>query len=67
MQGIEDMLIVCIYVDDIIYTGSSKMLIENLKELMMKEFEMTNLGFLHYFLGLEVHQTKEGIFISQEK
>ena len=67
MQGIEDMLIVCIYVDDIIYTSSLKKLIENLKELMMKEFEMTDLGLLHYFLGLEAHQTKKGIFISQEK
>ena len=67
MQELEEMLIVCIYVDDIIYTGSSKKLIENFKELMMKEFEMSDLGLLHYFLGLEVHQTKQGIFISQGK
>lgn len=67
MQELEEMLIVCIYVDDIIYTGSSKKLTENFKELMMKEFEMSDLGLLHYFLGLEVHQTKQGIFISQGK
>lgn len=34
---------------------------------MMSEFEMTDLGVLHYFLGLEVKQTTDGIFISQEK
>ncbi|KAL5748152.1 hypothetical protein ACOSQ2_025449 [Xanthoceras sorbifolium] len=34
---------------------------------MKEEFEMTNLGLLHYFLGIEVKQTEEGIIISQQK
>ena len=34
---------------------------------MMSGFEMTNLGLMHYFLGIEVRQVNDGIFISQEK
>ena len=33
----------------------------------MKEFDMSDLGLLHYFLGLQIMQTDDGIFISQEK
>ncbi|XP_020536004.1 uncharacterized mitochondrial protein AtMg00810-like [Jatropha curcas] len=46
---------------------SSQSLIADFKESMMKSFEMTDLGLLHYFLGLEVYQTSVGIFISQRK
>jgi hypothetical protein len=37
------------------------------KTNLKKKFEMTNLGFLHYFLGLQVLQNNEGIFLSQSK
>ncbi|XP_041995727.1 secreted RxLR effector protein 161-like [Salvia splendens] len=37
------------------------------KEAMMKSFEMTDLGQMHYFLGIEVNQDEKGIFITQEK
>ena len=37
------------------------------KEDMMKTFEMTDLGLMNYFLGIEVSQQKEGIFIFQKK
>ena len=40
---------------------------EDFKKSMMAEFEMSNLGMLHYFLGLEVVQSNEGIFLSQKK
>lgn len=64
-QGINETLIVCVYVDDIIYTGSSCSLVEEFKQSMMQNFEMSDLGLLHYFLGLEIKQSADGIFISQ--
>ncbi|GKV36358.1 hypothetical protein SLEP1_g44499 [Rubroshorea leprosula] len=62
-----DILIICVYVDDIIYTGSSNILIEEFKKNMSAEFDMSDLGLLHYFLGLQIYQTDYGIFVSQEK
>ena len=60
-------LIICIYVDDIIYIGSSQYLINEFKLSMMSEFDMTDFSVLHYFLRLEVYQDDENIFISQKK
>ncbi|XP_048229252.1 uncharacterized protein LOC8272619 isoform X1 [Ricinus communis] len=62
-----DFLVVCFYVDDIIYTGNSLELMKTFKMSMMKAFDMTDLGSLHYFLGLEVVQNTGGIFLSQKK
>ncbi|CAL2241350.1 unnamed protein product [Prunus armeniaca] len=59
-------MIVSLYVDDLIFTGSNLDMLNEYKLSMMREFEMTNLGELHYFLGIEVYQSKKGIFISQE-
>ena len=66
-QGKNDFLIICLYVDDMIYMGSSSYLINEFKACMKKKFEMTDLGDLQYFLGLEVKQLKDGIFVSQRK
>lgn len=66
-QGNGEFLLVCLYVDDIIYLGSSQSLIDDFKSCMMRTFEMTDLGLLKYFLGLEVLQSKEGIFVCQKK
>ncbi|XP_024004079.1 uncharacterized protein LOC112081549 [Eutrema salsugineum] len=60
-------MIVSLYVDDIIITGNNTQLIEKFKEDMKLEFEMTDLGLLNYFLGMEVIQDDHGIFLSQEK
>ncbi|KAJ0833844.1 putative RNA-directed DNA polymerase [Helianthus annuus] len=46
---------------------SSQALITEFKAGMMAEFEMTDLGLLQYFLGLEVKQSEDGVFVSQEK
>ena len=55
-----------LYVDDLILTRGDMEMLNKFKKSMMKEFEMTDLGELHHFLGIEVYQSKEGIFISQE-
>jgi hypothetical protein len=66
-QGQYDTLIVSLYVDDLIYTGNNITLINGFKEDMMKTFEMTDLGLMNYFLGIEVKQEEQGIFICQKK
>eukprot|EP00253_Pinus_taeda_P028518 PITA_28518 len=61
----KSLIILVLYVDDLILTGSDPNLINHVKSSLKKKFEMTNLGHLHYFLGLQVLQSKEGIFLSQ--
>ncbi|BBH01896.1 BURP domain-containing protein [Prunus dulcis] len=60
-------LIVSIYVDDIVYTGSSGELIAEFKSEMTRRYEMTDLGLLYHFVGMAVIQTKSCIFINQKK
>lgn len=48
-----ELLIVCLYVDDMIYMGTSESLLNEFRTSMKREFEMTDFGLLHYFLGLE--------------
>ena len=60
-------LIVCLYVDDMIVTGSDTMEIEWFKEAMMRKFEMSDLGVLSYFLGIEIVMSTEGVLIHQKK
>ncbi|XP_039133287.1 uncharacterized mitochondrial protein AtMg00810-like [Dioscorea cayenensis subsp. rotundata] len=70
IKGLEkgsEMLFVCLYVDDIIYMGASAQQTEIFKLHMIDQFEITDLRILHYFLGLEIHQSSEGITISQTK
>ena len=54
-------LIVCLYVDDLIFTGNLS--IDMFKSAMKREFEMIDLGLMKYFLGIEVTQNDKGIFI----
>ena len=49
------MLIVCLYVDDLIFTSDFG--ITYFKAVMESEFEMTNLGLMKFFLGIEVQQS----------
>ena len=51
------LLIIVLYVDDLILT-SDEFLILSCKEDLAREFEMKDLGLLHYFLGLEIWQRK---------
>ena len=59
-------LILVFYVDDLFLTGE-ELLIAECKRELASEFEMKDLGLLHYFLGLEVQQKTNEIFLSQGK
>jgi hypothetical protein len=62
-----DMAYLLLYVDDIILTASSPTLLHSLIASLRKEFSMTDMGELHYFLGISVRRTKDSLFLSQEK
>ncbi|WVZ79849.1 LOW QUALITY PROTEIN: hypothetical protein U9M48_027378 [Paspalum notatum var. saurae] len=62
-----DTLIVQIYVDNIIFGGSSHALVSSFAEQMSREFEMSLMGKLQFFLGLQIKQGPEGTFIHQAK
>jgi hypothetical protein len=58
-------LIVGVYVDDLIITGTGKELITAFKTEMKNQFQMSDLGLLSYYLGIEVQQGADGIKLSQ--
>ncbi|KAK2443673.1 putative mitochondrial protein [Trifolium repens] len=60
-------LIICLYVDDLLVTGSDSNEIEKFELTMNKEFEMTDLGSLSYFLGMEFVKTSKGMMMYQHK
>eukprot|EP00253_Pinus_taeda_P027789 PITA_27789 len=65
----KSLIILVLYVDDLILTGSDQNLINHVKSSLKKKFEMTDLGHLPYFFGLQVLQSKEvqfGIHYSAE-
>lgn len=63
----DKILVVCLYVDDMIYFGTNFQLVTEFRRDMKNKFEMTDLGQLKYFLGMEVIQDEGGIFLSQKK
>jgi hypothetical protein len=63
----DDILIVQVCVDDIVFGGLSHSLIARFVENMSKEFEMSMMGELQFFLGLQIKQTKERTFVHQAK
>lgn len=56
-----------IYVDDMIITGSDHATIQHIKQQIQAYFHMKDLGDLHYFLGLEVCSNSKGFFLHQHK
>ncbi|GJW20289.1 ribonuclease H-like domain-containing protein [Tanacetum coccineum] len=62
-----DILLVQVYVDDIIFGSTKKELCTAFEKLMHEKFQMSSMGELTFFLGLQVKQKKDGIFISQDK
>ncbi|GJZ58172.1 putative ribonuclease H-like domain-containing protein [Tanacetum coccineum] len=63
----EDILLVQVYVDDIIFGSTNKELCTAFEKLMKDKFQMSSMGELTFFLGLQVTQKEDGIFISQDK
>ena len=60
----DDFLLVQIYVDDIIFRSTNQSLCEEFSKLMASEFDMSMMGELSFFLGLQIKQTADGIFLS---
>jgi transposase InsO family protein len=60
-------LIVSLYVDDLIFTGNNRSMCDEFKNSMMLEFDMSDLGKMKHFLGVEVKQCAGGIFICQRR
>eukprot|EP00253_Pinus_taeda_P014050 PITA_14050 len=63
----DKLLILVVYVDDISFGRNEEDMSQNFALMMQKEFEMSMLGELTYFLGLQVQQNKDNIFLSQTK
>ncbi|GKA16843.1 putative ribonuclease H-like domain-containing protein, partial [Tanacetum coccineum] len=63
----KDIMLVQVYVDDIIFGSTKTSMVKEFEELMQKEFKMSSMGELTFFLGLQVKQSTAGIFISQDK
>ena len=57
----------CLYVDYLIYVSNNRAMLNDFKKSMMNEFDMTDLGLMHYFLGMEVLQYAISVFISKRK
>nr|GEU86226.1 ribonuclease H-like domain-containing protein [Tanacetum cinerariifolium] len=62
-----DILLVQVYVDDIIFGSTNTELCKAFEKLMKDKFQMSSMGELTFFLGLQVKQKDDGIFISQDK
>ena len=60
-----ELLILCLYVDDLLITGSCKKEIEDFKSDLNKEFEMSDLGDISYFLGIEFYKSGRGLMMHQ--
>jgi hypothetical protein len=56
-----------IYVDDIIFRSTNQEYYEEFGKMMANEFEMSMIGELSYFFGLQIKQMKNGTFVSQDK
>ncbi|KAJ9553183.1 hypothetical protein OSB04_017228 [Centaurea solstitialis] len=63
----DDLLLVQIYVDDFIFGSTNPELCTKFSKIMETEFEMSMMGELNFFLGIQVKQNPDGIFINQSK
>ncbi|GJY95058.1 putative ribonuclease H-like domain-containing protein, partial [Tanacetum coccineum] len=63
----KDIMLVQVYVDDIIFGSTKKSWCDEFEALMKSRFQISSMGELTFFLGLQVKQKEDGIFISQDK
>ncbi|GJV08786.1 putative ribonuclease H-like domain-containing protein [Tanacetum coccineum] len=63
----KDIMLVQVYVDDIIFGSTKKSWCDEFETLMKGRFQMSSMGELTFFLGLQVKQSQTGLFISQDK
>ena len=63
----EDLVIVLVYVDDLLITGSNTQLITEVKACLHRQFKLKDLGELKFFLGIEVLRSSKGIIFYQRK
>ena len=62
-----ELFVAQVYVDDIIFGSTKDDLAHSFSSMMQTEFEISMIGELNYFLGLQIRQNDSGIFISQSK
>nr|XP_016439422.1 PREDICTED: uncharacterized mitochondrial protein AtMg00810-like [Nicotiana tabacum] len=62
-----EIVIILVYIDDLLITGSSKELIQEAKGTLHNNFKIKDLEELRYFLGIEVMRSKDGILLNQMK
>ena len=67
MHEKDDFLILHTYADDIIFGATNQNLCKSFSKLLQREFEMSMIGELKYFLGLQIKQQKDRVLIYQEK
>ncbi|CAM8940033.1 unnamed protein product [Rhodiola kirilowii] len=67
LQEGTEFIILLVYVDDVLLTGTSLILIDNIKAFIHDKFKIKDLGTLKYFLGLEVARNSTGLFLHQRK
>jgi hypothetical protein len=67
LRSTDSLLIIVLYVDDLLITGSSISTIATVKTTLHDMFSMIDMGLLHYFFGLEIIQSDSGIKMTQPK
>ncbi|XP_058191984.1 uncharacterized mitochondrial protein AtMg00810-like [Rhododendron vialii] len=66
-RGSHGIVLLLLYVDDIILTGDNSAYLKDFMLKLHQEFSMKDLGYLHYFLGIEVHQFPGGLLLNPKK
>ncbi|XP_015166872.1 uncharacterized mitochondrial protein AtMg00810-like [Solanum tuberosum] len=67
MRESDDIVIILVYVDDMLITGSSGSSINKAKGILHQKFKVKDLGELKYFLGIEILRSQQGIILNQRK